>query len=107
MSDKEEQTRRAEDSPIWKEYVDTQLSWSKAFEKLGASFTVRILLRRELFQEILDWLENDAQDEEESELGKVLLDCEVTLEALKAREVPEDRLAPLENIIKQVKAKAG
>ena len=67
--------RRAEDSEDWKDYLDNNLNWEKAFDSLGASFTVRIILRRGLITEILQGLEQP-ENERHHDLENILKDCQ-------------------------------
>ncbi|HBS05303.1 MAG TPA: hypothetical protein DEA96_10075 [Leptospiraceae bacterium] len=79
--------RRAEDSAIWKKFEQDQLgaaedtepregsiSWAASFSALGPFFTVRILLRRGLYPEILHWLHQD-EGRFSPELPRILSDC--------------------------------
>ena len=75
--------RRAEDSPIWKKFEKDQtegqepsgsISWQASFSALGPFFTVRILLRRGLYEEIMRWLVED-EGKYSPELPRILMDC--------------------------------
>ena len=95
--------RRAEDSAIWKKFEEEQLkeqdesehregsiSWSASFSALGPFFTVRILLRRGLYEEILHWLHQD-EGRFSPELPRILSDCLKAEQNLTSRtgEIPD------------------
>ncbi|MEQ8351388.1 MAG: hypothetical protein RH862_07885 [Leptospiraceae bacterium] len=107
-------SRRAEDSPIWKEFEKDQLqklesaevssegtyregsiSWAASFSALGPFFTVRILLRRELYPEILHWLVQD-EGRYSPELPRILMDC------LKSEENYKDRTGDVPGGLQEV-----
>ena len=100
----EENVRRAEDDPRWKSYVNDHINWKKSFETLGEAFTVRILLRRELFEEIETWL-MDSSDASGEDLGAILHDCEVTLQSLKHKDAPAEIIAKMTRIVGKIREK--
>lgn len=82
------ENRRAEDSTEWKEFEDKHkksgaIPWEDSFRVMGAFFTVRILLRRELYGEVLLWA--DTVPVSNPDLEKVLEDCQKTADRLHAR----------------------
>jgi len=100
----EENFRRAEDDPRWKSYVSDEINWTKAFETLGGSFTTRILLRREKFSIIKEWLDSP-ECGEEKDLDRILADCWVTLESLELKEAPAEKIADLKEIVDRLSKK--
>ncbi|MCB1324322.1 MAG: hypothetical protein H7A21_17275 [Spirochaetales bacterium] len=72
-----EPQRRAIDAPAWQNFEKDQggkeTNWEHSFRTLGPFFTVRILLRRELFHVLLAWLQKTPQHDD---FSRVLADCE-------------------------------
>ncbi len=106
--------RRAEDSAIWKKFEKDQLasaedsepregsiSWAASFSALGPFFTVRILLRRGLYPEILHWLYQD-EGRFSPELPRILSDCLKAEQHFRERTEAPEGLLEVIGAIKQV-----
>ncbi|MCB1165707.1 MAG: hypothetical protein KDK33_06120 [Leptospiraceae bacterium] len=100
---------RAEDSDHWKRFQQGQqregsISWDASFSALGPFFTVRILLRRGLYQEILDWL-LEKEGRFSPELPRILMDCLRTEENLRERKGQTPEL--LDQLIETIREIVG
>ena len=62
-------------------HVDENIDWKRSFSSLGCAFTIRILLRRELFGELEKWLESDG-DLRGEDPQTIIDDVEATLRSL-------------------------
>lgn len=96
--------RRAEDSEDWSEYLNEQINWSKSFETLGEYFTIRILLRRELFTEIERWLKENGDNNIE-EKDQILSACELTLKSLNEKKESGEKLDPLNHVVEMIRSR--
>lgn len=98
--------RRAEDSQDWKEFEKKHektgaIPWDHSFQVMGAFFTVRILLRKELYSEILLWADTVRIDN--PDLERILKDCEKTATSIKNK---TGRVPPeLDRAIKRIAQK--
>ena len=98
--------RRAADSKVWEEYKkkgidDTdKMHWQQTCRALGAFFTARILLRKELFHEILDLIEMDICIPED--LSRILADCSLVLEKLEKAAADEEKITILRKIVSRL-----
>ena len=91
--------RRAEDSDEWKALAEPggHSDWPSVYARLGPVVTSRILLRREDFGTIREWLRTGAHTA--AHLGLVLADAHVTRAALQARGRTGEQLVQLESLI--------
>ncbi|MCB1307794.1 MAG: hypothetical protein KDK30_06430, partial [Leptospiraceae bacterium] len=99
--------RRAEDSFRWREYTRQQgeapIDWMQTYRLLGPFFTTRIVLRREAFEEIENWL-NSPQPKQIHDLQRMLADIRTTQSALRKRQAPIEKILLLEKIQSQILA---
>ncbi|MCB1321900.1 MAG: hypothetical protein KDK34_16710 [Leptospiraceae bacterium] len=97
--------RRAEDSFRWREYTRQQgeapIDWMQTYRLLGPFFTTRIVLRREAFEEIENWL-NSPQPKQIHDLQRMLADIRTTQSALRKRQAPIEKILLLEKIQSQI-----
>lgn len=98
-----ESGRRAEDSSEFKNLEASKgVDWDQSFHVIGPFLTVRILLRRELFDIILAWARSI---EGHQDLAKILSDCETTLKALEQKNFDPLALRTLQEIIDTLQPK--
>lgn len=79
----QESNRRAEDAQEWKSIQPEvakgkDVDWRSSIRSLGPFFTFRIMLRKELFQEVLD-LVQELDTSKDGDFARALSDCETTL----------------------------
>jgi len=77
--------RRAEDSEAWKQFAKQNspggaIDWDRSFVTLGPLFTIRILLRRELFSVIYDLINRNIEKAiTDTDAPRILFDCSKVL----------------------------